>query len=234
MAEADPVGLGVREQAVEQQHRPALAQLVPGQLAPSARDEACALVGELANGLHPAVDQRLVIRRSRHLGQASVSSQARCMLSTPKCCVGRKRAGSSNLPTVRSIFSLSGKAKPSGVPHRGRTAAARSASCRYQSGSCSQRDVRLALLERDRDAAGRALAHPAMAQIGVVIGDLRGVADSAALAAAGHGVSSPGLQSSSMITRRLNAVPRVRNHSFLSAVTSGKFRVWASARKKQS
>ena len=38
------------------------------------------------------------------------------MLSTPKWLVGRKRDGSSNEATVRSIFSLSGWEKPSEVP----------------------------------------------------------------------------------------------------------------------
>src|SRR3546814_7556618 len=46
-----------------------------------------------------------------------VSSHAACLLSMPKLAVGKNAAGSSNVPTVRSIRWLALNEKPSGVPH---------------------------------------------------------------------------------------------------------------------
>jgi len=71
MAEADPVGVGVREQAVEQQHRPAIASSCHRQLDPVRRGESmggeqsCAFRGGLGDQLQPPNDAEQDDQQSR-------------------------------------------------------------------------------------------------------------------------------------------------------------------------
>src|SRR3546814_1724649 len=75
----------------------------------------------------------------------------------------------------------------------------------------------LDVLERDRDASGRALAHPAMAQIRLVVVHPHRVTHPPALAAAGHRLghaSSPARLRSEEHTSELQSLMRISSAVF--------------------
>ena len=137
---------------------------------------------------------RSICRPAADARRCACAAGRRCR-ATPRACFRRrnamsgvKRAGSSNAATVRSMFgALLELEAERRAARRAIGPPARSASCRTSRAPLSQRTLRLRqILERDRDDAGRALAHPAMAQIGLVAVDLGLEPDPAAGAAAVH------------------------------------------------
>src|ERR1044072_1768984 len=144
------------------------------------------LIRQLAGRLDPALDHRLVIlgpifRQPFGVDPGPVQALHPEMVLRPEPRRIVERAdGEIHLVAVRKFEAERGPAGRAIRPASDRRA-------RVPVGPALPGHVGLLhALERDRDAAGRPLAHPAMAEIGVIIMDLRRVAHLPAGAAARH------------------------------------------------
>ena len=148
------------------------------------------LLRHLAGRLDPFVDQQPDISSVRCSGQALGIDPCPMHALRAEMHLGLNRDGSSKLATVKSILSLPSLNRSRAMCRIRGNRAARDRRALVPVGLMLPAHSRLLhVLEGDRHRPGRPLAHPAVAEIGLVIVDRRRVAYPPAGAAAAHLVS---------------------------------------------
>ena len=194
MAIFDPVGFSIAEISVEEDKCPSLTHF--------AYIEQDIVISLIMPAFHSGGCPSTFAQRSTSDGYSSqrisgrplVSSQASWRDSAPKWLVGTNCEGSSKLPTVKSQRTASGYSKPRGVPHwrqKGRRAIG---AAMIPVGLTFPDPLIFAHIhKRDRNPTCRALTHPAVAEIGIIVFKRCCIANAPALASAPEHKNHAGL-----------------------------------------